>query len=749
MDDLFDEFGNFVSSAAELGLGAAVFDYPDAPASPPAAAAPLRAANAPQPARARAPAKCSLCLAAGITVTSHTKAKCPRNVNALNRIVVDGSAIPGALSHRALPPHFDHSRQAPVLEPIVPEAVLVEPLDAPSSSDRSSDTDAPAMDSGNESGSSDDDHDGEFAPSLFDDAVWVPHILLPQAPLPVLQPQHELRSSVFIGPLPPPVFPMFGGEVPSFIRPNEKGVPRNIPATCSTAWQFIDLLFTEESWVQLCTFTNLAATTMPRHQRKCRLARWKPITVVEMRMFFAVASFLGVVGIQNRKASWSRSRIFGQPFLHGCMSLRRFESIVSCLHYEDSWTMGPDALKAANERDCFWQIHGLVNDVSRRAKIYWKMGRKISIDEAVIPFKGRHRGRCYNPKKPAKYHFKTFAMNDADTGYQYHSYFYRGKEESRPADVPATMWPVVTMVQASPEIQNAGHVLATDNWYTQPQLTDWLKAHGIESVGTCKSSRLHVVTPKRPVGFPRGGIFKAKFGGKKERGFSMVHETTVADRKYYVTSWQDKKSVYMLSSYPPSQGKCFRKIKVGRTWTEQVLPRPSVVRHYNAGMGGTDLHDQRLSTFRSTLKSRRWQVRTLTNTFQSVCMNAFILQKTSINMGKTHTSLDFIESMIAECANMQLAEENQLQSPGPDSPSPFDGHKRAYWLANPTTRCVGRHFLHQMEGSSLPDVVGSKRKDNRRQCMVCADRCLTFCRQCGVHLCIGSCNETFHTCNNF
>jgi hypothetical protein len=78
-------------------------------------------------------------------------------------------------------------------------------------------------------GSSDDDHDGEFAPSLFDDAVWVPHILLPQAPLPVVQPQHELRSSVFIGPLPPPVFPMFGGEVPSFIRPNKKGVPRNIP----------------------------------------------------------------------------------------------------------------------------------------------------------------------------------------------------------------------------------------------------------------------------------------------------------------------------------------------------------------------------------------------------------------------------------------------------------------------------------------------------------------------------------------
>jgi hypothetical protein len=31
--------------------------------------------------------------------------------------------------------------------------------------------------------------------------------------------------------------------------------------------------------------------------------------------------------------------------------------------------------------------------VTQQAKIYWQMGRKISVDEAVIPFKGRHKGR--------------------------------------------------------------------------------------------------------------------------------------------------------------------------------------------------------------------------------------------------------------------------------------------------------------------------------------------------------------------
>jgi hypothetical protein len=33
--------------------------------------------------------------------------------------------------------------------------------------------------------------------------------------------------------------------------------------------------------------------------------------------------------------------------------------------------------------------------------------------------------------------------------------------------------------------------------------------------------------------------------------------------------------------------------------------------------------------------------------------------------------------------------------------------------------------------------------------MVCSTKILTFCRQCGVHLCIGKCNETFHTCAAF
>jgi hypothetical protein len=58
--------------------------------------------------------------------------------------------------------------------------------------------------------------------------------------------------------------------------------------------------------------------------------------------------------------------------------------------------------------------------------------------------------------------------------------------------------------------------------------------------------------------------------------------------------------------------------------------------------------------------------------------------------------------------------------------------------------------LHASEGQVRPTTENDRRRpQNRRQCMVCSSKTLTFCRQCGVHLCIGACNETFHTCADF
>jgi hypothetical protein len=328
-----------------------------------------------------------------------------------------------------------------------------------------------------------------------------------------------------------------------------------------------------------------------------------------MYLFLSVCVFLGVVKVQNRKLIWRKNGCFEQAWVQRRMSLRRFEAILNALNCAGHWNLTDEEFAAKNSEDAFWQIKELVSECNRRCAYHFKMGRSFSIDEAVIPFKGRHRARCYNPKKPSKYHFKKFSLNCADTGYVYCHYHYGGKDERRPENVPASLWPIKKLVDQCPDLHNKNHFCSTDNWYTSAHSLSYFRGKGVHCAGTIKKGRLGVATSTRP-GFPAAGIFKAARGApKRPRGDCMIHETKLTDgTDAFVTTWQDKKSVLLLSSYRPMAGDCVRKIKVGRTWTRQRFFRPNVVAHYNRTMGGTDLHDQRLAFARSTVKSRRWQV---------------------------------------------------------------------------------------------------------------------------------------------
>ena len=54
-------------------------------------------------------------------------------------------------------------------------------------------------------------------------------------------------------------------------------------------------------------------------------------------------------------------------------------------------------------------------------------GRKVSIDEAMIPFKGRSSMKQYLPLKPVKRGFKVWVLADAKTGYVSRMSVYTGK----------------------------------------------------------------------------------------------------------------------------------------------------------------------------------------------------------------------------------------------------------------------------------------------------------------------------------
>ena len=165
------------------------------------------------------------------------------------------------------------------------------------------------------------------------------------------------------------------------------------------------------------------------------------------------------------------------------MSNMRFEQILKAWHYENYTEYTAEEIKQLKALDPFWPIASLEKDLNARFGAMMKPGQFLDIDEQCIPWKGRHKCRCYNKSKPVKRHFKVLSLNNSAYGYQEQFYIYRGKAEARPEDISATSYPALVLLQ-NEKYQNKNHILFTDNWFTSFQQLKICMKYGIHMVGT-------------------------------------------------------------------------------------------------------------------------------------------------------------------------------------------------------------------------------------------------------------------------
>lgn len=277
-----------------------------------------------------------------------------------------------------------------------------------------------------------------------------------------------------------------GSELPPFSRQEQHGgcirshIDAKIGRGCTSTMEFVKLLFTDAIMDKLVVATNKAAEEHPRVKDLARIKKfWKPVTRDTLRLWFAVATYLGVVKVQNRKHAFSKTSLFKQPWIQKHFSLIQFENVLNCLNCCDHWNLSDEEFKRRNAEYCFWQVEELIKECNVNSQLYFRLGHRISIDEACIPWKGRHRARCFNQKKPHKFHFKKLMCNDSKTGYNYNFYYYGGKGERRPPGMSATCWPIVKLLSStSVSVHNKNHLIAVDNWFTSSSSFAWLAAHG-------------------------------------------------------------------------------------------------------------------------------------------------------------------------------------------------------------------------------------------------------------------------------
>ena len=213
---------------------------------------------------------------------------------------------------------------------------------------------------------------------------------------------------------------------------------------------------------------------------------------------------------------WETNSIFSQPKIVKGMSRNHFEQLRGRLHFNDN------SLAAAHGTpgyDKLFKIKPIIDAICKKCKSLYNPGKNISIDEAMVKFKGRSSIKQYQPLKPIKRGFKVLCRADSANGYVSNFVVYTGKSD----DGPTTNLGHKVVMTVCRDIFNKGYQLYCDNFFTSVHLAADLLEHGTTIVGTTH------------IGFPKDIVNAGAVDGCT-RGMSI---STIIDDKIHCFVWLD------------------------------------------------------------------------------------------------------------------------------------------------------------------------------------------------------------------
>ena len=161
------------------------------------------------------------------------------------------------------------------------------------------------------------------------------------------------------------------------------------------------------------------------------------------------------------------------------------------------------------------------------------MHQQCTIDEAMIPFKGRLGFKQYLKDKSTKWGIKVWILADSINCMK-KLQVCTGKSDSESGGIGLCSRVVLHLMQG---LENTGLHLYTDNYYTSLTLFNHLYTRGINACGTARYNRRQ---------FPKDLVTKVT---SSNRGFSDYR----ANGPLLSAVWVDKRPIYFVSTLHPSK----------------------------------------------------------------------------------------------------------------------------------------------------------------------------------------------------
>lgn len=541
----------------------------------------------------------------------------------------------------------------------------------------------------------------------------------------------------------------FGNEVNFHFSPDENCL--NMTTSCRSVMSFLKAFFPESLWYTIAHETNryaaerllrLGPDAFERSQHElykpfARINRWKDTTEAELKVFVAHLILMGLTRKPDIESYWAQDKFTKMPFFGKYMSRDRFTAILANFHVADD-RLNPKFGEAGH--DALAKLRPFIEILNEKFKQTYTPERDLSLDEGLMPYKGRLRFKVYNPSKPHKFHVKLFQISEASSGYVVGFKIYTGQGSCHIEDATidpmcgVTTKTVMTLANEC-DVLDKGRVIYFDNYYSSPELFDELLYRDTLACGTVRSNRK---------GLPIA-VVQEKLKNKDDLIYRRRCDENVPGEGggLLALKWLEKKKpVFMISTAHSASWRATGKRL--RDADKTPVYKPTVVVEYTRKMGGVDLSDQLMSYYHFLRKSLKWSTKMFLHLLGMVMLNAFVLNR-KFGEERKLSQWQFREVMAKELLKEGCRELELVLS------------LNNRWLAelNPN-RLEGRHFPKKIQGN--------KARVNPLVCQVCRittreqkngkgparkRKTVFACDSCNLPMCILPCFKLYHTAENY
>ncbi|XP_066946084.1 piggyBac transposable element-derived protein 3-like [Macrobrachium rosenbergii] len=203
------------------------------------------------------------------------------------------------------------------------------------------------------------------------------------------------------------------------------------------------------------------------------------VTHDEIRAFLGISLFSGYQSFPKERHYWPTQPDLGVTFVASAMTRTRFQALKSAMHIVDN------SLPKGNKRGKTESTYTILNENLKRYSIFHM---KLSVDESIMPYYGRHSAKMLTRDKPIRFGYKIWALCGSDD-YPYKLKLYGGKEPYQ-TKLPLGTHVVNDMMSTTESCSAVTeHEVYFDNFFRSYALLKSLAEQNIKATGTVRDNR--------------------------------------------------------------------------------------------------------------------------------------------------------------------------------------------------------------------------------------------------------------------